>query len=207
MKNILLLFVLTLLSCNTKKNEDLIRQKESINIIQTLIKQNGLEMVRDFPTEKKLPICLNLKKIIVKNNCFEEPKANDKIIVIKVPEKSFIQQKNVCIEKIYNSNPINNLFFLKSDSLNIVNQNETFKTFKIPKSITQNFKTVELTKNLKITKKFIQFSIPIFSKDNTKEYLEIDYHSNNENSCGSSIYLEKTNGKWKIKNIERNWAI
>lgn len=207
MKNILLLFVLTLLSCNTKKNEDLIRQKESINIIQTLIKQEGLEMARDFPTEKKLPICLNLKKIIVKTNCFEQTKANDKIIIVKVPEKSFINQEDVCIEKIYKSNPINNLFFLKNDSLNIVNQNETFKAFKIPKSITQKFKTVELTKNLKITKKYIQFSIPIFSKDNTKAYLEFDKHLNNENSYGISIYLEKTNGKWKIKSIESNWAI
>jgi hypothetical protein len=207
MKNILLLFVLTLLSCNAKKNEDLIRQKESINIIQTLIEQKGLEMVRDFSTEKELPICLNLKKVIVKTKCFEETKANDKIIVIKLPKKSFTNKGEVCIEKIYKSKPINDSFFFKNDSLNIVNQNETFKTFKIPTSITQKFKTVELTKNLKITEKYIQFSIPIFSKDNTKAYLEFDHYSNNENSYGNSIYLEKTNGKWKIKYIESNWAI
>ncbi|TDE27069.1 hypothetical protein E0I61_15595 [Flavobacterium ranwuense] len=207
MKNIILLFVLTLLSCNTKKNDDLIREKESIIIIQTLIEEKGLEMVSDFRTEKELPICLNLKKVIVKTKCFEETKANDKITVIKFPEKSFTNQAEVCIEKIYKSRPINNSFFLKNDSLNIVNQNETFKAFKIPKSITQKFKTVELTKSLKITEKYIQFSIPIFSKDNTKAYLEFDHYSDNENSYGRSIYLEKVNGKWKIKYIERNWAI
>jgi hypothetical protein len=207
MKNILLLFILTLLSCNAQKNEDLIRQKESINIIQTLIEQKGLEMVRDFSTEKELPICLNLKKVIVKTKCFEETKSNDKIIVIKLPEKSFTNKAEVCIEKIYKSNPINDSFFFKNDSLNIVNQNETFKTFKIRTSITQKFKTVELTKNLKTTEKYIQFSIPIFSKDNTKAYLEFDHYSNDENSYGNSIYLEKINGKWKIKYIEINWAI
>jgi hypothetical protein len=207
MKNIILLFVLTLLSCNTKKNEDLIREKESIIIIQTLIEEKGLEMVSDFRTEKELPICLNLKKVIVKTKCFAETKANDKITVIKFPEKSFTNQAEVCIEKIYKSRPINNSFFLKNDSLNIVNQNETFKAFKIPKSITQKFKTVELTKSLKITEKYIQFSIPLFSKDNTKAYLEFDHYSDNENSYGNSIYLEKVNGKWKIKYIERNWAI
>ena len=207
MKNIILLFVLTLLSCNTKKNEDLIREKESIIIIQTLIEEKGLEMVSDFRTEKELPICLNLKKVIVKTKCFEETKANYKITVIKFPEKSFTNQAEVCIEKIYKSRPINNSFFLKNDSLNIVNQNETFKAFKIPKSITQKFKTVELTKSLKITEKYIQFSIPLFSKDNTKAYLEFDHYSDNENSYGKSIYLEKVNGKWKIKYIERNWAI
>ncbi|MDI5899506.1 hypothetical protein [Flavobacterium yafengii] len=207
MKNILLLFLLTLLSCNTKKNEDLIRKKETLNIIQTLIKQNGLDMVRDFPTQKELPICLNLKKVIVNNKCFEETKANDKIIVVKLPEKSFTNQGEVCIEKIYKSKPIDNSFFLKKDSHNIVNQNETFKTFIIPKSITQKFKTVELTKKSKTTEKYIQFSIPIFSKDNKKAYLEFDKYTDNENSYGNSIYLEKTNGKWKIKYIERHWAI
>nr|WP_315238942.1 hypothetical protein [uncultured Flavobacterium sp.] len=207
MKKIPLIFVLTLLSCNSKKNEELIREEESIIIIQTLLEEKGLEMVSDFRTEQKLPICLNLKKVVVKTKCFEETKNNDKISVIKLPEKSFTNIAEVCIEKICKSRPIDNSFFLKNDSLNIVNQNETFKAFKIPKSITQKFETIELTKNLKITEKYIQFSIPIFSKDNTKAYLEFDHYSDNENSYGNSIYLEKTNGKWKIKYIEGNWDV
>jgi hypothetical protein len=207
MKNSLLILILTLLSCNSKKSEELIRQKESIIIIKSLLKEKGLEMVSDFRTEQKLPICLNLKKVIVKTTCFEQTKTTDKILAIKFPEKSFTNQAEICIEKIYKSRPINSSFFLKNDSLSIVNQNETFKALKIPKSITKKFKTVELSKSLKITEKYIQFSIPIFSKDNTKAYLEFDHYSSNENSYGNSIYLEKSNGKWKIKYIEGNWAI
>lgn len=207
MKNILLLFLLTLLSCNTKKDEELVRKKETLNIIQTLIEQNGLDMVRNFPAHIELPICLNLRKVIVNNKCFEETGANDKMIIVQLPEKSFINQGEVCIEKIYKSNPIGNSFFLKKDSHNIINQNKTLKTFIIPKSITQKFKTVELTKTSKIAEKYIQFSIPIFSKDNTKAYLEFDKYIDNENSYGNSIYLEKTNGKWEIKYVERHWAI
>jgi hypothetical protein len=207
MKNILLVFILTLLSCNSKKNEELIREKELIIIIQTLLNEKGLEMVSDFRSKQKLPICLNLKKVIVNTKCFEQTKTNDKTVVIKFPEKSFTNQAEVCIEKIYKSRPINNSFFLKKDSLNIVNQNETFKAFKIPKSITQKFKTVELTKSSKITEKYIQFSIPIFSKDNNKAYLEFDHYSDNENSYGNSIYLEKVNGKWKIRETKGNWDI
>lgn len=207
MKNILLPFLLTLLSCNTQKDEELVRKKETLNIIQTLIEQNGLDMVRNLPTRKELPICLNLRKVIVNNKCFEETGAKDKMIIVQLPEKSFINQGEVCIEKIYKSNPISNSFFLKEDSHNIINQNETLKTFIIPKSITQKFKTVELTKNSKITEKYIQFSIPIFSKDNTKAYLEFDKYIDNENSYGNSIYLEKTNEKWEIKYVERHWAI
>lgn len=191
----------------SKKREELIREKESIIIIQTLLEEKGLEMVQGLYTEQKLPICLNLKKNIVNTKCFEETKINDEIVEIPLPEKSFTSPAGVCIEKIYRSRPIDNSFFLKNDSLDIVKQNETIKALKIPKSITQKFKTVELTESLKIVEKYIQFSIPIFSKDNTKAYLEFDYYSSNENSSGISLYLEKDNGKWKIKDIERNWDI
>jgi hypothetical protein len=207
MKNILLLIILFLFSCNSEKSQELIRQKESINIIQTIIEEKGLEMVRDLGNSNKLPICLNLKKNIINAKCFEDTKVNNKLTVVKLPQKSFTNQGEVCIEKVYKSKPINNSFFLTKDSLNILNQNETLKELKIPKSITQGFKTVESTENLKITEKYIQFSIPIFSEDNTKAYLEFDYYSDNENSHGCSIYLEKMNGKWKIKYIEGGWSI
>lgn len=207
MKNILLLIILFIVSCNNEKSQELIRQKESINIIQTIIQEKGIEIVQDLGNDNKIQICLNLKKIIINAKCFEDIKANNKLIVIKFPKKSFTNQGEVCIEKIYKSKPINNSFFLIKDSLNILNQNEILKELKIPNSITQNFKTVELTENLKTAKKYIQFSIPIFSKDNTKAYLESDYYSDNENSYGNSIYLEKKNGKWKIKYIEGNWSI
>lgn len=198
---------MTLLSCYSRKDEDLVRQKETIAIIQTLLEEKGVGMVRDFQTETELPICLNLKKVMVQTDCFEEPIANDTLKIIKLPEKSFINQGEVCIEKIYNSRSNNNLFFLKTDSLSIVEQNQSFTTLKIPKSITQKFKTVAFAKNLKIVDKYIQFSIPIFSKDNTKAYVQCDHYTTNESSYGVSIYLMKIDGKWKIKNIERNWAI
>ena len=205
MKKTILLFVFILLSCNDKK-ESLIRQNETLNIVKTIIKEKGLEIVKDYPNENELPICLNLKKIIVTNKCFIETKQDNKITVVKLPEKSFTNNGEVCIEKIYKSKPIDNIFFLKKDSLDIINQNETFKTFKIPKSITGKFKTLEQTKNFKVTEEYIQFSIPIFSTNNEKAYIEFDNYTKNENSYGYSIYLEKKKGKWKIKSIERNWA-
>lgn len=206
MKHFLLLLILSLLSCDTKSNQEIIRQRETFSIIQTLIEQKGPEMIKDIHSGKELPICLNLKKIIINTKCFEETKANNKITLIKLPEKSFKNQGEVCIEKIYNSKPLNNSFFLLKDTLDIVHQNKSLFTLKIPKSITHNFKTVELTKKLKTTEKYIQFSIPIFSKDNTKSYLEFEYYSKDE-SYGKSIYLENSLGKWRKKFIERNWAI
>ncbi|MGG5576127.1 hypothetical protein ACPDHL_02145 [Myroides sp. C15-4] len=205
MKNILVLFILTLLSCNSKNREELIREKESIHIIQALLEENGLEMARFFCVEKKIPICLNLKKIMVNTRCFDKTKTNEEIVEKQLPEKSFTNLGGVCIEKIYGSRSFDNSFFIKNDSLDIVKQNETIKAFKIQKNITQKFKTVELTERIKIDETYIQFSIPIFSKDNTKAYLEFDYYSVNEDSFGISIYVEKVNGKWKIKYTARNW--
>lgn len=207
MKNILVLFILTLLSCNSKNGEELIREEETITIIQTLLEEKGLEMPIDFYSEQKIPICLNLKKNIVNTKCFERTKTIDELVGKPLPEKTFISQGGVCIEKIYRLRPIDNSFFMKNDSLDIVKQNDIIKAIKIPKSIIQNFKTVEFTQSLKITEKYVQFSIPIFSKDNTKVYLEFDYYAGNESSSGISLYLEKVNGKWEVKYIERNWDI
>jgi hypothetical protein len=112
----------------------------------------------------------------------------------------------VCVEKIYNSMPINNSFFLKKDLDNIIKQNNGLEKFNIPKNITKKFKTVEYSKKIAVANEYIQFSIPIFSKDNKKAYLEYDKHTGNENSYGKSLYLEKINGKWKIKFWEKLWA-
>ena len=51
--------------------EKLELKKETLNIIQTLIEENGLDMVRNLPTHIELPICLNLRKVIVNNKCFD----------------------------------------------------------------------------------------------------------------------------------------
>ena len=108
MKNMLMLFVLILLSCNNKK-ENLTRRNECINIIQTLIGPNGLEMEKNFSTKYEIPICLNLKKNIVNNKCFVETKSDNKIKIVKLPEKSFTSNGEVCIEKLYKSKPINHI--------------------------------------------------------------------------------------------------
>ena len=207
MKKITLLIVLILASCNSEKSEELIRTKESINILKTLIEEKGSEMVRELDNDNNLPICLNLKKNNINAKCFDNTKADNTSTIVKFLEKSFTNPGEVCIEKIYYSHPINNSFFSKKDSLHILNQNKTLRELKIPKNITRNFKTVALTTNLKMTKKYVQFSIPIFSQDNTKAYLEFDCYLDNDNSYGNSIYLEKKNGKCNVKYIKKNWRI
>jgi hypothetical protein len=205
MKNSLMIFLVAFFSCNSNDSKNLIRQKESIEIIKTIIEEKGIELTRSFPNKQEHPICLNLKKVIVNNKCFDNTKVNNEVKIVKLPDRSFTSNGEVCLEKIYKSRPIRNFFFLTKDSVDVMNQNNAIKAFKITKNITKKFKTVESSKELSVAEKYIQFSIPIFSKDNTKAYLEYDFHTDNNDSFGKSFYLEKVNGKWKIKFIEKNW--
>jgi len=199
-----LLIIILALSCSDKKSQDAAYKNETLSIIQSLLEQKGVEMVRDYPTNQNVPICINLKKLIINAKCFETVKASNKIVIIKLPKKSFTNQGEVCLEKIYKSKPISNVFFKIKDSIDIINQNNSNQNFTIPKIITKDFETIESNEKTKITEKSIQFSYPIFSKDKTKAYIEFDHYAKND-GYGNSLYLEKENGKWKIKHIESNW--
>ncbi|MEN2402487.1 hypothetical protein GKZ90_0022040 [Flavobacterium sp. MC2016-06] len=204
MNKLLPFLLLLLLGCDSKNCQKTIRETEAINLLKDLIEQDGSNLVSDFPSSKDLPICLNLKKIIIETDCFKEPTRPAKII--KPPKRSFTNQGKICIEFFNKSRQMKSYFFSKKDSLNFINQNECIYKLLIPKSITKNFKTVQRTKTIDITEEYIQFSFPIFSSDNTKAYLEYDHHSKNE-SYGYSFYLEKINKKWKVKYFATSWAI
>ena len=60
-------------------------------------------------------------------------------------------------------------------------------------------------KNDNITNEFIIFSIPIFSSDNKKAYIEIDIYSKMYRH-GESYFLEKNKGKWRVIYSATNWS-
>src|SRR5690606_20552213 len=101
------------------------------------------------------------------------------------------------------SKPIKNIFFHYTDSTTLVEQNRCLNNLTIPKSALGKFKFTCL-ENGKIPERYIQFSFPIFSKDNKKAYIEYDQY-NGFDGGGQSIYLQKIRGKWKVIEITRNW--
>lgn len=206
MNRILLLIAFVTLSCNKKNCQETVRETEAINLFQNLIDEKGKDLVADFPSSKNLPIYLNTKKVIIDATCFRKEEASNQNIVIKIIEDPFKSKGQVCIEKFYKSKLDNDVFFLAKDSLNLLNQNECVQNFIIPKSVIKNYTSIQFTKDIKSTDEYIQFSFPIFSSDNKKAYLEYDHYSKIER-YGNSIYLEKINGKWKIKYIDGNWSI
>lgn len=102
-----LLFVFFLLSCNDKK-EGVSRQNETLKIIITLIEQKGLDMVSNY--ENELPICLNLRKILVNNKCLAETKEDNKIILINIPKKLLPTMVKFVLRKFTNQNQLTTAF-------------------------------------------------------------------------------------------------
>lgn len=190
--------------CGSKDCREEIRKAETINIIKDLLEQEEMNFVSDFPSKEELPICINLKKVIVRTNCFEKVKNTDVITTVKLPVRTFLSEGEVCIEQLYSSKPIKDGFFMLKDSSDIVNQKNCNQSVIIPRDIVKNFKTVVYSDKTPIAKRYVQFSFPIFSKDNKRAYVEFDHHSTLER-YGNGLLLEKINGKWKIVEILRGW--
>ena len=204
MKQLSILIIVMMFGCGSKDCQEELRKAETINIIKDLLEQKEMNFVSDFPSKEELPICINLKKVIVKTNCFEELPKKRVVTITLSPKKTYITKDEICVELIYMSKPIKDGFFLVKDSSDMVHQNECFQSFTIPKSMLKNHKTVEYSKETTRAEKYIQFSIPIFSKDNKKAYLEFDHYSRPD-SYGYRLYLEKVNQKWIIKDVQRGW--
>jgi len=49
MKNSLMIFLVAFFGCTNNDSKNLIRQKESIEIIKTIIEEKGIELTRSFP--------------------------------------------------------------------------------------------------------------------------------------------------------------
>ncbi|MDB5115128.1 MAG: hypothetical protein JWQ79_620 [Mucilaginibacter sp.] len=88
-------------------------------------------------------------------------------------------------------------------------QNDTLKHFRFSKELMVNIKLTtqgEQEQNRKLNKheRFYDLSIPIFSLDQRKAYVQINRFCP---FCGSGVdvFLAKQNGKWKIIKQHRSW--
>ncbi|MCZ8228354.1 hypothetical protein [Flavobacterium sp.] len=193
------IFLMVMISCNKNQSytdNEQIRKKETRIIIQTLINSTA---------ETTLPICTSLKKLTIKTDLKEQNKIKDSVSIIKLaPIGNILSQNNeIFIEKLLVVKSV----FNQKDSLNFVSQNFCLSNLYIPKSISKSAKTISLEelKSQKINAQYMIISIPIFSSDNKKAYVEIDYYSKNRN-FGMSFFLQKIGEKWKVVYSRGNWS-
>ena len=204
MKRIFIIVSICLLFANCKKNKSEFNNSEikDINeIVNIVIIEDSLNVLKS-ESESKM-FCENLIKLDI--YIPEKRKENEPIP--PPPPPSF---NDVSIEDLLNDKIENRMFFSSNDSLFLLEQNLKSKELKIENEIIEKINTT--SKNIELEKKkngksynYYEMTIPIFSKDNQKAYLELNHFCGHLCGSGKSIYLNKINGKWKIVNKWRTW--
>lgn len=200
MKNIVLIFTfLFLLSCKNSESKTELegsKVKDINQIVQIVIVEDSLNVLKN-GTDTKM-FCKELTKLSV----YIPEKRKDGLIP---PPPSFNQ---VSIEDLLHYRK--SFYFSAKDSLCLLKQNSNPEKFKIEESLAE--KINQTTKEKEILKKkmgkpfgFYEMTIPIFSLDNQKAYLQLNNHCGGLCGGGTSIYLRKINGKWKIVDKRQTW--
>ncbi|MDQ6469491.1 hypothetical protein RB619_02465 [Flavobacterium sp. LHD-80] len=202
MKKITIFLILILTSCNKSdcSDNEKIRKIETDKIVETFIKQNYIQS-----SNNSYPICNTFKKIKINpESVYAKPTKN--LAIVKLPPRlpRILENTKIYIEMILNANINGEKIFSNKDSLNFAEQNNCFLKYTLPVKISKKLKTISVTEIDK-AEECIILSIPIFSKDNKKAYMEIDCYTK-EYPYGACVYLEKNDGIWKILDTRTIWV-
>ena len=197
----LITFLFILLGCDSPspKQTFLLPDKKDINeIIETVINYDStlLKNITAANTNN-IPMLLDLRKI--------------RVILIDtttdVPPP--VDLTTVSVFNLFNSLVDNQRFFSRADSLYFFFQNDAVKTFTIYKTLAEKLATTTLFEQQQKhdsnqTIRYYDLTIPIFSADNKKAYIE---WTTNCSGCGgaTSFYLEKIINKWTVVGWQRRW--
>jgi hypothetical protein len=181
-------FIIFAFSCKDKGESVEERKTEIEKIVESVIIQDSVNVFKKDSTA--IPLSKELKKLKVQGLASN---------LEKIPPKP--------IDGIY----LNDLFYYhldvnflpKKDSLNILSQNQVLKTYLIDNSFSKKlklttFKEQKVKSRANADANFLYLTIPIFSADNKKAYVELNEICFGNCGWGKALYLEKKNGKWKI---------
>lgn len=187
----LFIYFLVIFACKSEKPKEtyLAPDKNDINeIIRTIIYKDSLN-------KTKIPLSVDLTKIIVS------------LKDATIPSPIGFATMNV--KWLLGKGRDNQYFFSKRDSSYLFFQNGAIKSFKIDCPF---FKIIKLTSNAQIQEneksdgffRHYDLTLPMFSSDGKRALVEFNYYCP---LCGYGmiIYLEKINGKWRIKRQEETW--
>ncbi|MFC0777092.1 hypothetical protein [Flavobacterium sp. HJSW_4] len=197
---IFLILIITGCSKNDCSTNEKVRKIETDKIIETFIKQNHIENSKD-----SYPVCSSFKKLKINTeSIYAQP--SKKTATVKLPPRlpRIFENTEIYIERLLNANLKGEKIFNSKDSINFVEQNNCFLKYTIPEKISKKLKTISVSKIDKAEECMI-LSIPIFSQDNKKAYMEINCYRK-ELPYGISVYLEKKDTIWKIIDTKSTWV-
>ena len=192
MKKLVVILFLCILFSSCEKSKSQIVNDEINNIVEAIINQDSLKI-------DDVLFCNELKKTTIE---------------IPVETKDGLQfppiPGNIYISTLLNNKVKGKPFFTSKDSLFILSQNSDTKKIKIGNTILQKLNSTTFEKELMkkekgIPYKFYEMSIPLFSKDKQKAYVQLDYRCGSLCGHGKAYYLKKVNNNWIIVEKWRNW--
>ncbi|RTY85831.1 hypothetical protein [Flavobacterium sp. GT3R68] len=199
---ILIITFLSLLSCkksNEKGEFDSAKIKNINEIVETIIIEDSLNVLKS--DKKSRMLCEDLIKI----NVYVPEKSKDGLELPPPPPSN-----NISINTLINSKIIEPMFFTSKDSTYLILQNSGIVKYRIDEKILAkvNFTSSEMEKTKRKIGKhysFYEISLPLFSVDNNKAYVELGYYCGSLCGQGKAFFLEKINGKWKIIESFGTW--
>lgn len=200
MKKITIFLILIITGCNKNdcSSNEKIRKIETDKILETLLQQKYIENYKDSYT-----FCISLRKLKINTESLYTD-STKKIKTVKLPRigPKILENAEINIENILEVNLNGEKFFNFNDSISFVEQNNCFLEYTLPEKVSRKVKTISVFQAEK-DENFIILSIPIFSEDNKKAYMKIDYYPKRY-QYGTSIYLAKTDSVWKVK-LSKNY--
>ncbi|MGL4632512.1 MAG: hypothetical protein ACRCVT_15020 [Leadbetterella sp.] len=201
MKNVPLLILLILLFTKCKNNTteaefNSKRVKDVNEIIKTIIWEDSLNILKDNP--KSSMFCEELVKLevyipeAIKNSLPPPPPMFDR----------------VSIKDLLNKRIENEVFFSAEDSLILLNQNQYKLNIGNELAAKINLTTREQEfdkRKLNDSYNYYEMTIPIFSKDNKKAFIQLINKCGKRCGSGKGIFLRKVNEKWKIVDYCCKW--
>lgn len=188
-------------SCSQNKKEKPNTNSESITnineIVEAIIIQDSLDV---FSKSKDSPMfCSELRKLNI-----SIPEKNENGLIPPPPPRG------IYITRLLSEKIIGERFSAK-DSLFILEQNSKPEKLKIEKKLLSKLNSITIEEALIKRKKskklftFYEMTIPVFSIDRQKAYVELDHHCSGLCGSGLAIYLQKINGKWQIIEKWQTW--
>ena len=197
-----ILISLNFLSCKNPNENiefDDFKENEIFDIVESIIIQDSLRIIKNGKDKRYL--LESLKKLVI----IIPEKEKSGIETIPLPFFNNVEVKNLVGRKINDK-----IFFTEKDSLNIINQNENPENLKLHQRILNKINSISYEeakpKYNKENLDLYEMSIPIFSSNNKKAYVQLNNHCGSLCGEGIEIFLEKINGKWKIIYKQRTWV-
>lgn len=200
-KIILCIFSLfALCNCQNKKEQSELTSSEIndiTDVIETVLIQDSLDI---FSKNKDSRIIRNeLRKLHI----IVPEKRKDGISFPPPP-------RDISINSLLNTEIKKTNFFSSNDSIYLLKQNSNLESLKIEQNLLNklNASTIEeVEKKHKNGEnvRFYEMTIPVFSSNRQRAYIQLDYFCGHLCGSGKAIYLQKINGKWQIIEKWRTW--